>query len=207
MSEVGKVLLAATEKGVCSIRFGDSEPALVGALKGEFNRATITRDQAALRPWLRSVIRYLRGAQLEPALPLDIRATAFQWRVWKHLQTIPSGRTRSYAGVAAALGRPSAARAVARACASNPLAGLIPCHRVVRGDGGLGGYRWGLKRKEILLHKERQLTERQLTERQLTGKGRAAAGQNQNPGRSRKRMPMSRTSCSNSSSSGVEVRV
>lgn len=200
-SVVGKVLLGATEKGVCSIGFGDSESDLVGALKREFARAMFSRDQAGLRPWLRSVDRYLRGSQREPALPLDIHATAFQWRVWKHLQTIPRGSTRSYAVVAAALGRRGAARAVARACSSNPVAGVIPCHRVVRRDGGLGGYRWGLKRKKRLLEEERRASHGQ------AAVSRRGSDQNQNAGRSRKRIPMSRTNCSNSSSSGVEERV
>jgi AraC family transcriptional regulator of adaptative response/methylated-DNA-[protein]-cysteine methyltransferase len=155
-SALGKVLLAATDKGVCSLRFADSERALVSALKEEFALATLTRTQATLRPWLNSVVRYLRGAQTDLALPLDIRSTAFQWRVWKHLQTIPTGSTQSYANVAAALGRPTAPRAVARACASNPVAVVIPCHRVLRRDGGLGGYRWGLKRKKKLLARERR---------------------------------------------------
>ena len=153
---LGKVLLAATGKGICSLQFGNSEGEMLGRLRREFAAAEISHDEAALRPWLNSVVGYLQGAEASLSLPLDICATAFQWRVWKHLQTIPPGATRSYAAVAAALGRPTAARAVARACAANAVALAIPCHRVIRKDGGLGGYRWGLTRKRRLLTREGQ---------------------------------------------------
>src|SRR5439155_3786356 len=155
-SFLGKVLLAATDKGVCSLQFGDSERDLLSILRREFAEAALCRDEAALRPWLDSVVRHLRVPESNLSLPLEVRATAFQWQVWKHLQTIPRGTTQSYSEVAAALGRPTAARAVARACARNALALAIPCHRVVRQDGDLGGYRWGLKRKDMLLSRERQ---------------------------------------------------
>jgi AraC family transcriptional regulator of adaptative response/methylated-DNA-[protein]-cysteine methyltransferase len=108
-----------------------------------------------LRPWLEAVLRRLAGAPADPELPFDLRATAFQWRAWQALCAIPRGRTATYGEVAAALGHPSAGRAVARACAGNKVAVLIPCHRVVRGDGGLGGYRWGSERKAKLLAAER----------------------------------------------------
>jgi len=155
-SALGKVLLAATDQGVCCLQFGDSERDLVTALKREFAEAELFHDEPAVRPWLPSIARYLQGAQPNLSLPLDVRATAFQWRVWQHLQTIPPGATQSYAQVAAAVGQPKATRAVARACASNAVAVAIPCHRVIRQDGTLGGYRGGLERKQKLLSQERQ---------------------------------------------------
>jgi len=155
-SALGKVLLAATDQGVCCLQFGDAERDLVAALKREFAEAELFHDEPAVRPWLTSVARYLQGAQPNLSLPLDVRATAFQWRVWRHLQTIPPGATQSYAQVAAAVGQPKATRAVARACASNAVAVAIPCHRVIRQDGTLGGYRGGLERKQKLLLQERQ---------------------------------------------------
>jgi len=155
-SALGKVLLAATDKGVCCLQFGDSERDLVAALKREFAEAELLRDEPALGPWLASVARYLHNTQPNLSLPLDVRATAFQWRVWKYLQTIPPGTTQSYAQVTAAVGRPKATRAVARACASNAVAVAIPCHRVIRQDGTLGGYGGGLERKQKLLLQERQ---------------------------------------------------
>jgi AraC family transcriptional regulator of adaptative response/methylated-DNA-[protein]-cysteine methyltransferase len=158
-STLGRVLLAVTGKGICSLQFGDSRRELVSALKQEFSEAELFRDEAGLRPWLNAVVRYLRDAETGLPLPVDVRATAFQWRVWKHLLTISPGTTQTYSEVAAALGGPRATRAVARACASNPVALAIPCHRVVRQDGGLGGYRWGLTRKRTLLAQERQALE------------------------------------------------
>jgi AraC family transcriptional regulator of adaptative response/methylated-DNA-[protein]-cysteine methyltransferase len=155
-SALGKVLVAATAKGICSLQFGNSARALTADLMREFAEAELIRDQEGLAQWLISIVRSLEGLETHLALPLEVRATAFQAGVWKHLQTIPPGTTQSYAEVAMALGRPTAARAVARACASNPVAVAIPCHRVIRQDGGLGGYRWGLKRKERLLAQERQ---------------------------------------------------
>jgi len=155
-SFLGKVLLAATDKGICSLQFGDSERDLVSTLRREFAQAALSRDEPGLRPWLDSVVLHLSGAEVKLSLPLDVRATAFQWRVWKRLQTIPPGTTQSYSEVATALGRPAAARAVARACASNAVAVAIPCHRVVRRNGDLAGYRWGLERKEKLLAREQR---------------------------------------------------
>ncbi len=155
-SEFGKILLAATPAGVCSLRLGDDAGALVSDLKKEFAAASLTSDPASLRPLLKSVTDHLLDPGTSLNLPLDIRATPFQIRVWQHLQTIPAGATQFYAGVAAALGRPTAIRAVARACASNNVAIAIPCHRVIRQDGGMGGYRWGLQRKESLLAAERK---------------------------------------------------
>jgi AraC family transcriptional regulator of adaptative response/methylated-DNA-[protein]-cysteine methyltransferase len=158
-SALGRVLVAATVKGICSLQFGNSDRELTAALKREFAEAELIRDQESLGQWLIAVVRFLEGRESHLSLPLEVRATTFQARVWKHLQTIPAGTTQSYAEVAKALGQPTATRAVARACASNPVAVVIPCHRVIRQDGGLGGYRWGLKRKEKLLAQERQHTQ------------------------------------------------
>jgi AraC family transcriptional regulator, regulatory protein of adaptative response / methylated-DNA-[protein]-cysteine methyltransferase len=150
-SPLGKMLVGATEKGICCIRFGDSENLLVQALKREYPNATIASDDNKLGAWVEQLLTHLRGEELHPRLPLDIQATAFQRRVWEYLQSIPYGKTASYSDVARALGDPNATRAVARACATNPVAIAIPCHRVVRKTGDLGGYRWGLKRKRALL--------------------------------------------------------
>ena len=123
-------------------------------LKREFPFAARKRDEGGLRSWVSALLRHMRGKDLDASLPLDIRATAFQRRVWAYLQSIPFGATRSYSQVAKGIGRPSATRAVARACATNPVAVAIPCHRVVREDGSMGGYRWGMERKKVLLEIE-----------------------------------------------------
>ena len=149
-SPVGRMLLAATAKGVCAVRFSSSEVDLEKQLRGEFGRAEIHRDDPALADWVESVLGRMKGVSLPP-LPLDIRATAFQRLVWEHLQKIPYGSTESYSDVAKGIGHPKATRAVARACAANPVAVAIPCHRVIRQDGDLGGYRWGVGRKKALL--------------------------------------------------------
>jgi AraC family transcriptional regulator of adaptative response/methylated-DNA-[protein]-cysteine methyltransferase len=152
---LGQLLVAATARGVCRIGLGDDAAALEADLAGEFPAAHIRRDRAELETSVEAILRYLDGREPHLDLPLDVRATAFQRRVWQELQRIPYGETRSYADVARRIGRPSATRAVARACASNPAALVIPCHRVVREDGDLGGYRWGLDRKRALLERER----------------------------------------------------
>ncbi len=151
---LGRLLVAGTERGVCAIRLGDSDEELESSLRREFFAAEILRDDAAIRAWAEDLLQHLEGRQLQLTLPLDIRATAFQMRVWRELQAIPYGGTRSYSEVAAAIGQPSATRAVARACATNPVAVVIPCHRVVREDQSLGGYRWGIDRKRRLLEQE-----------------------------------------------------
>jgi len=133
---------------------GDSDEELESSLRREFSAAEILRDDAALHAWAEELLQHLEGRQLQLNLPLDIRATAFQMRVWRELQAIPYGSTHSYSEVAAAIGQPSATRAVARACATNPVAVVIPCHRVVREDKSLGGYRWGIERKRRLLKQE-----------------------------------------------------
>ncbi len=155
-SPLGRMLIAATDKGICSIQFSDSDEQLQQGLMREFPFATRRRDDAAMTEWRVNLTSLMRGREANPSLPLDIRATAFQRRVWEALQRIPRGETRSYGAVAKKIGMPKAARAVARACATNPVAVAIPCHRVIREDGGLGGYRWGMERKEQLLAIEKQ---------------------------------------------------
>lgn len=152
---LGKALIAATPLGLCCVRFGSSERELVDGLREEYSRATLRRDAGLLRFAREGLARVLAGRAADPLLPLDVRATAFQARVWAALRAIPAGETRTYSEIARALGRPRAARAVARACASNPVAVLIPCHRVVPARGGVGGYRWGAERKRRLLDVER----------------------------------------------------
>jgi AraC family transcriptional regulator of adaptative response/methylated-DNA-[protein]-cysteine methyltransferase len=153
-SPLGRMLVAATDKGICAIQFADSDDELEHGLKHEFPFAVRRRDDHGMRAWKEDLLRQMRGQKLNAALPLDIQATAFQRRVWSCLQSIPFGATRSYSAVAKAIGRPTATRAVARACATNPVAVAIPCHRVVREDGDMGGYRWGVERKQALLEME-----------------------------------------------------
>jgi AraC family transcriptional regulator of adaptative response/methylated-DNA-[protein]-cysteine methyltransferase len=155
-SPLGRMLIAATDKGICAIQFADSDDELQQGLMREFPFATRKRDDAALAQWRVSLSQLMQGLEVPGSLPLDIRATAFQRRVWEYLQKIPRGETRSYSTVAKKIGMPKATRAVARACATNPVAVAIPCHRVVREDGELGGYRWGIERKEQLLAMEKQ---------------------------------------------------
>jgi len=151
---LGLLLVAVTERGICSVSLGDDEATLVNALRAEFPAADLVRTTDARDRLVDAVVAHVEGTAQADDLPLDLRATAFQWQVWRALQRIPEGATRSYQEVARELGQPLAARAVARACASNRIAVLIPCHRVVRGDGGLGGYRWGMARKAALLARE-----------------------------------------------------
>jgi AraC family transcriptional regulator of adaptative response/methylated-DNA-[protein]-cysteine methyltransferase len=151
---LGRLLVAATERGVCAITLGDDDASLEAALRKEYPRATIEPAGGGLREWVEAIVAYLAGERTRLPLPLDLPATDFQRRVWQALQEIPYGATRSYRELAVAIGAPTAARAVARACASNRVALLIPCHRVVRGDGDLSGYRWGRERKRKLLELE-----------------------------------------------------
>ena len=155
-SPLGRMLIAATDKGICSIQFADNDSQLQQGLMREFPFAARRRDDAAMAEWRVNLTRLLEGRETNPSLPLDIRATAFQRRVWEALQKIPRGETRSYSAVAKKIGMPTASRAVARACATNRIAIAIPCHRVVRQDGELGGYRWGVERKEHLLALEKE---------------------------------------------------
>jgi AraC family transcriptional regulator of adaptative response/methylated-DNA-[protein]-cysteine methyltransferase len=154
-AKLGKVLVAATDRGVSAVYLGDSEAKLLAELHGEFPKAEITQARNGLEKYLREIVSRMEGNPPRQELPLDLLATAFQRRVWQELQRIPIGKTRTYAQVAHALGRPSASRAVARACATNPVSIVVPCHRVIRGDGNLAGYRWGIERKQQLLKSER----------------------------------------------------
>jgi AraC family transcriptional regulator of adaptative response/methylated-DNA-[protein]-cysteine methyltransferase len=159
-SPLGRLMVAATDRGVCFVQFGDSDEGLRRMLRDEYPRAHLepmrTPRPRQFAAWMTAVRDQLRGRAPRHDLPLDLRATAFQLKVWTHLQTIPSGQVASYADVAAAIGRPGAARAVARACAANRVAVVVPCHRVIRGTGDLGGYRWGTERKRALLDRERE---------------------------------------------------
>lgn len=154
-SPLGRMLIAATDRGICSIQFGRSDGELLAGLKREFPFAVRKADDGGLQSWAEALLRQMSGKDLDSSLPLDIRATAFQRKVWAYLQSIPFGSTRSYSQVAKAIGQPRAVRAVARACATNPVAVAIPCHRVVREDGSTSGYRWGTERKRTLLAMER----------------------------------------------------
>lgn len=151
---LGHLLIAATDRGVCSVALGDSGEALVKALKFEYQRAEIRRDESNLSEWAELLLEHLAGERPHLDLPLDVQATAFQERVWEELRRIPYGSTASYGEIARRIGQPTASRAVARACATNPVALITPCHRVIRGSGRLGGYRWGLERKQNLLERE-----------------------------------------------------
>ena len=152
---LGRLLVAATLRGVCAVYLGDRDEPLIAALAEEYPRAAIRADEKGLGRWAAKILKHLKGKQPRLDLPLDLQATAFQQRVWQELQSIPYGETRTYRDVAERLGRPTATRAVARACATNPVSIVIPCHRVVREDGSLAGYRWGVERKQALLARER----------------------------------------------------
>ena len=151
---LGRMLVAATARGVCAVSFGDADPVLEASLLSEYPNAEIHREDSGFAPWVRAIETHLHGLEPRLHLPLDVQATAFQRRVWKALQAIPYGQTRSYTEVARAIGKPRAVRAVARACATNQVSVVVPCHRVVREDGSLAGYRWGLERKKALIERE-----------------------------------------------------
>jgi AraC family transcriptional regulator of adaptative response/methylated-DNA-[protein]-cysteine methyltransferase len=156
-SPVGRILVAATERGLCFVELGSSDRELMSALEAEFPSATVeSRPSKDLGPFVQAALAVARATQVPKDVPLDIRGTAFQWRVWRALTGIPRGETRSYSEVAAAIGRPSAVRAVARACATNPISLVVPCHRVVGKDGAVTGYRWGVGVKKALLDKEKR---------------------------------------------------
>src|SRR6202795_555874 len=154
-SPMGKVLVAATEKGVSAVYLGEAEQKLIGELREEYPQAQIAPAKESYQRWVSEIVRQIEGKPSSLELPLDVQGTAFQRRVWQELQRIPRGTTRTYTQVAQALGQPTAVRAVARACATNPVSIVVPCHRVIRGDGNLAGYRWGLSRKQQLLAAER----------------------------------------------------
>jgi len=151
---LGRVLIAATARGICKISLGSNTRALESELRAEFPAAACRRDDAALQVFQKTLARYLAGGNPGLALPLDIRATAFQRKVWNILKTIPYGETRSYSEIALKAGSPASVRAVARAIATNPVALVVPCHRAVRKNGALAGYRWGIERKRALLAQE-----------------------------------------------------
>ncbi|HEY3837873.1 MAG TPA: bifunctional DNA-binding transcriptional regulator/O6-methylguanine-DNA methyltransferase Ada [Bryobacteraceae bacterium] len=163
-SPAGRLMIGATDRGICSVQFGDDDAELLKGLEAEYPSALLEpmREPAppVFRQWISSLSAHLAGRQPHLDLPVDIRSTAFQMRVWNYLQSIPYGETRSYSEVAKAIGQPTATRAVANACASNRIAIVIPCHRVIRGSGKLGGYRWGLPRKEQLLSTENDVKKR-----------------------------------------------
>jgi AraC family transcriptional regulator of adaptative response/methylated-DNA-[protein]-cysteine methyltransferase len=154
-SPIGRIMVAATSRGLCFVQVGHDDAALLAQLREEFPLALIDeRSSTALAPMIAAARAVAEAKPMPPALPLDIRGTAFQWRVWRALTRIPRGETRSYGEVAKQIGRPSAVRAVARACATNPIALVVPCHRVVGANGSLTGYRWGVSTKQALLEKE-----------------------------------------------------
>lgn len=152
-SVLGAVLVARTDKGVCAVLL-DDEARLAADLAAEFPGATLTRDDESVRPWAAAIVEAVAGHALASEVPLDLMGTDFQRRVWTELQRVPLGTTATYAEIAARIGRPTATRAVANACGSNHAAVIVPCHRVVRTDGGLGGYKWGIERKRALLASE-----------------------------------------------------
>ncbi len=158
-SPLGVMMMGATDRGLCFVQFGESHDELFELLRQEYPAATLDRMKAPyseqFESWMKSLLRYLRREQIRLDLPIDVRGTAFQLKVWKYLQFIPSGEVQSYSEVARAVGHPLATRAVARACAANRVALVIPCHRVIRGNGELGGYRWGAERKRVLIDAER----------------------------------------------------
>jgi AraC family transcriptional regulator of adaptative response/methylated-DNA-[protein]-cysteine methyltransferase len=152
-SELGILMVARTPRGICAVRLGESEAEMESNLREEFFAATLSRDDEGLGIEIEAVAGILRGEAED--LPVDIHATDFQWRVWRELRAIPHGETRSYSQLAAQMGMPKSARAVARACATNPLALVHPCHRVIGSDGNLRGFRWCIERKKRLLENEK----------------------------------------------------
>jgi len=157
-SHIGRVLLAATERGACAVCMGASDEAVEAALRKDYYAADIHRDDAGMKKWAEALQSYFDGHEFPRDLPLDVQATAFQCKVWKEIQSIPYGQTATYSNIAKSLGAPQATRAVARACATNPVAIVIPCHRVIGKDGSLRGYAWGVKRKKTLLSLENNLS-------------------------------------------------
>ena len=157
---LGRVLVAATERGISAVYLGDRDADLVDSLCEEYPQAEIRSGKGEHSDWVRDIVKHLAGTNPDLDLPTDVVATAFQRRVWEALRTIPFGETKTYTEVARAIGQPRAIRAVARACATNPVSIVVPCHRVVRAGGALAGYRWGIERKEALLEQERRAANR-----------------------------------------------
>lgn len=156
---LGRMMAGATDRGLCFLQFGESPDALLEMLRKEYPAAALgqmnTPYPEQFDLWMKSLSQYLRREQVRLNVPIDVQSTAFQLKVWRYLQSIPYGEVQSYSEVAKAIGNPAATRAVARACASNRVAIVIPCHRVIRGNGELGGYRWGIERKRVLIDSER----------------------------------------------------
>jgi AraC family transcriptional regulator of adaptative response/methylated-DNA-[protein]-cysteine methyltransferase len=162
-TSLGTLLVGATDRGVCAVKLGDDAQNLEADLEREYpaaTRALVAAPTSALAVWVKDIVDAVDGRIIRPDVPIDVQASAFQWKVWRELQKIPFGETRSYTDIAGAIGSPKAVRAVANACASNRVAVVIPCHRVVRQTGSLGGYRWGVERKQQLLTKERATREK-----------------------------------------------
>ena len=159
-SPIGRLLVGATYRGVCAVCIGASDEAVEAALSEDYFAANLSRNDDGMKKWVNSFADYFNGRRFPPDLPIDVQATAFQWRVWKEIRSIPYGSKATYSDIAKSLGNPQAARAVARACATNPVSLLIPCHRVIGKDGTLHGYGWGIKRKRALLLLERESNRR-----------------------------------------------
>ena len=166
-SPLGRLLVGATQRGISALYLGKDEAALQTTLRKEYPRAEISCDRNGLQGWVGKILEHLRGREPNLDLPTDVQATAFQRRVWEELRKIPYGTTRTYSQVARAIGKPKAIRAVARACATNPVSVVVPCHRVVREDGKLAGYRWGVERKQTLLEQE---SAQRVSERSIVAK-------------------------------------
>jgi AraC family transcriptional regulator of adaptative response/methylated-DNA-[protein]-cysteine methyltransferase len=149
------VLVAATDRGISAVYLGDRDSELVAALRKEYRNAEIRSGSGEHSKWVRAIVRHMAGTNPQLDLPTDVVATAFQRRVWEALRAIPLGATRTYTEVARSIGQPNAVRAVARACATNPTSIVVPCHRVVRADGSMAGYRWGIGRKKLLIEREK----------------------------------------------------
>ena len=154
-SPLGRLLVGGTERGVCAVCLGASNEAVEASLSQDYFAADLHRNDQALKKWAAKFMEYFTSRPFNLNLPVDVQATAFQWRVWKEIQSIPYGQTSTYSKIASAIGKPKAVRAVARACATNPVSLVVPCHRVVGSDGELHGYRWGLQRKQALLIHEK----------------------------------------------------
>lgn len=157
-SAIGRVLVATSEQGICALLPGDDDAVLRQALEQRFPQAILLESVWPPEEWLSQVAAFLDDPRRGLMLPLDLRGTPFQQRVWEALRRIPAGDTASYTDIACRIGSPRAVRAVARACATNPLAVVVPCHRVLRRDGGISGYRWGVERKRLLLEREARLS-------------------------------------------------
>ncbi len=156
---LGMLLVAATEGGICAVKLGEHQNDLESNLRAEFPQAELHRDDPVLGDWVTALVEHLEGRLTALDLPVDVQSTAFQRRVWEYLRTIPYGETRTYQQIAVELGNAGGARAVGRACATNPVAVVVPCHRVLPSDGNLGGYRWGIERKQALLDQEQSRTQ------------------------------------------------